>query len=403
MRVCILTTSFPLYEGIAVGIHVIEQARHLVKLGVEVDVLAPHHQGALRQETIDGVRVHRFRYMWPEQWQTLCYGAGMPTNIRNSWWARAQLPFLLTFFTLNGLWIARHCDVIQANWSMAGLAGVLLSKVLNKPVVLIMYGAEIFVLKDNPILKFIIKQSDHVIGISQYTLDKTIQVQRPQAYSLIPPGVDVNRFRKRADTAHVRRKLAQQGIDFSIPLVFALGKFIERKGFDYLIEAIAMLQESQPVQLMIGGRGPLKEALQQQVSKLGIVDQVVFLDYIPDDELPAYYTVADVCVSPSIIDLQGDTEGLGMVLLEALACETPCVASRVGGIVDIVQDGINGFLVEPKNSAELADKIQWLISSDELRQEMGTQGRLFVEEHFSWQAKAHEILTVYQAILGKKR
>jgi len=403
MRVCILTTSFPLYEGIAVGIHVIEQARHLVKLGVEVDVLAPHHQGALRQETIDGVRVHRFRYMWPEQWQTLCYGAGMPTNIRNSWWARAQLPFLLTFFTLNGLWIARHCDVIQANWSMAGLAGVLLSKVLNKPVVLVMYGAEIFVLKDNPILKFIIKQSDHVIGISQYTLDKTIQVQRPQAYSLIPPGVDVNRFRKRADTAHVRRKLAQQGIDFSIPLVFALGKFIERKGFDYLIEAIAMLQESQPVQLMIGGRGPLKEALQQQVSNLGIVDRVVFLDYIPDDELPAYYTVADVCVSPSIIDLQGDTEGLGMVLLEALACETPCVASRVGGIVDIVQDGINGFLVEPKNSAEIADKIQWLISNDELRQEMGTQGRLFVEEHFSWQTKAHEILTVYQAILGKKR
>jgi len=357
----------------------------------------------LRQETIDGVRVHRFRYMWPEQCQTLCYGAGMPTNIRNSWWARAQLPFLLTFFTLNGLWIARHCDVIQANWSMAGLAGVLLSKVLNKPVVLVMYGAEIFVLKDNPILKFIIKQSDHVIGISQYTLDKTIQVQRPQAYSLIPPGVDVNRFRKRADTAHVRRKLAQQGIDFSIPLVFALGKFIERKGFDYLIEAIAMLQESQPVQLMIGGRGPLKEALQQQVSNLGIVDRVVFLDYIPDDELPAYYTVADVCVSPSIIDLQGDTEGLGMVLLEALACETPCVASRVGGIVDIVQDGINGFLVEPKNSAEIADKIQWLISNDELRQEMGTQGRLFVEEHFSWQTKAHGILTVYQAILGKKR
>jgi glycosyltransferase involved in cell wall biosynthesis len=403
MRVCILTTSFPLYEGIAVGIHVIGQSRHLVKLGVEVDVLAPHHQGALRQETIDGVRVRRFRYMLPERWQTLCYGAGMPTNIKNSWWARIQLPFLLTTFILNGLRFGRHCDVIQANWSVAGLAGVLLSKVLNKPVVLVMYGAEVFVLKDNPILKFIIKQSDHVIGISQYTLDKTIRVQRPRAYSLIPPGVDVNRFRKCADTAHVRRKLAQQGIDFSIPLVFALGKFIERKGFSYLIEAIAMLQKSQPVQLMIGGRGPLKGALQQQVSNLGIVDQVVFLDYISDDELPAYYTVADVCVSPSIIDLQGDTEGLGMVLLEALACETPCVASRVGGIVDIVQDGMNGLLVEPKNSADLADKIQWLINNDRLRQEMGTQGRLFVKEHFSWQVKAHEILTVYQAILGKKR
>ena len=402
MRVCILTTSFPLYEGIAVGIHVVEQARHLVKLGVEVDVLAPHHNQAPRQEIIDGVRVHRFRYMLPERWQTLCYGAGIPTNVKNSWWARAQLPFLLIAFILSGLRSGRHCDVIQANWSIAGLAGVLLAKLLRKPTVLVMYGAEVFVLKDNPILKFIIKQSDHVIGISQYTLDTTIQLQRPKSYSLIPPGVDVNRFWKRSDTAYVRRKLAQQGIDFSIPLVFALGKFIERKGFTYLIDAIAMLQDNQPVQLMIGGRGPLKGTLGQQASSLGIADRVIFLDYIPDDDLLAYYTVADIFVSPSIVDSQGDTEGLGVVLLEALACETPCVASRVGGIVDIIRDGVNGFLVEPRNSEVLADKMQWLISNEGLRQEMGKQGRLFVEEHFSWQAKAQEIFEIYQVLLQER-
>jgi len=399
MRICILTTSFPLYEGIAVGIHVIEQARHLVKLGVEVDVLAPHHHGAARREVIDGIRVRRFRYMRPERWQTLCYGAGIPTNIRTSWWARVQLPFLLIAFIVNGLQYARHCDVIQANWSIAGLAGVLLGKMLHKPVVLVMYGAEVFVLKGNPILKYIIKHADHVICISRYTLDKTLQTQQPRAYSLIPPGVDVNRFRKRADTAHVRRKLAQQGIDFSIPLVFALGKFIERKGFSYLIDAIALLQERGPVQLMIGGRGPLKESLQQQASNLGISDRVVFLDYIPDDELPGYYTVADLFVSPSIVDSQGDTEGLGMVLLEALACETPCVASRVGGIVDIIEDGVNGFLVEPRDSVAIADRIWRLISDDKLRQEMGKQGRLFVERHFSWQAKAREILKVYEGLV----
>ena len=262
-----------------------------------------------------------------------------------------------------------------------------------------MYGAEVFVLKGNPILKYIIKHADHVICISRYTLDKTLQTQQPRAYSLIPPGVDVNRFRKRADTAHVRRKLAQQGIDFSIPLVFALGKFIERKGFSYLIDAIALLQERGPVQLMIGGRGPLKESLQQQASNLGISDRVVFLDYIPDDELPGYYTVADLFVSPSIVDSQGDTEGLGMVLLEALACETPCVASRVGGIVDIIEDGVNGFLVEPRDSVAIADRIWRLISDDKLRQEMGKQGRLFVERHFSWQAKAREILKVYEGLV----
>lgn len=403
MRICILTTSFPLYEGIAVGIHVIEQARHLVKLGADVDVLAPHHHGAERCEVIDGIQVHRFQYMWPEQWQTLCYGAGMPTNIKKSWWARVQLPFLLMAFTINGLRWIRQCDVIQANWSVAGLTGVLLSKVLDKPLVLVMYGAEVFVLQDNPILKFIISQADHVIGISQYTLDQTLEVQQPKAYSLIPPGVDTDRFQRARDTADVREKLSRQGIDFSFPLVFALGKFIERKGFAHLIDAIALLQEKYPVQLMIGGRGPLKGALRSQASDLGLSDRVIFLDYIPDDELPAYYTIADVFVSPSIVDSQGDTEGLGMVLLEALACETPCVASRVGGIVDIIQDGMNGFLAEPKNSRQLADKVYQLLSDNDLRQQMGRQGRMFVENCFSWQAKASEILQVYRSVLGDSR
>ena len=73
-----------------------------------------------------------------------------------------------------------------------------------------------------------------------------------------------------------------------------------------------------------------------------------------------------------------------------------------GGIVDIVRDGMNGFLVEPKNSTELADKIQWLISNEGLGQEMGKQGRLFVEERFSWQAKAQEILEIYQVLLRER-
>ena len=400
MRVCILTTSFPLYEGIAIGIHVVEQARHLVKLGINVNVLAPHHPGALREENMDGIQVHRFRYMFPERWQTLCYGAGIPTNVRNSWIARLQLPFLWLGFIFKGISVARKSDVIQANWAIAGLAGVILKKLLNKPLVLLMYGAEVFVLGDNFILKFIIKHADYVIAISQYTLEQTLTIQHPKAYSLIPPGIDIHRFQKQTDTSHIRDKLELQGIDFSKPLVFALGKFIERKGFTYLIDAIALLQKKCPVQLMIGGRGPLKETLQQQAISLGIADRVIFLDYIPDDELPYYYTVADVFVSPSIFDSQGDTEGLGMVLLEALACQTPCVASAAGGIVDIVQDGINGFLVEPGNAQLLADKILQLINDDEMRLKMGLQGNLYVRENFSWQAKAQQIKEVYQEVVS---
>lgn len=401
MRICILTTSFPLYEGIAVGIHVIEQARHLVKLGVEVNVLAPHHQGALRQETIDGVRVRRFRYVLPERWQILCYGAGIPTNLKNSLWAKLQLPLLLMALFLNTVKLAQNSDLIHAHWSLTGLAGVLAGKLLNKPVVLMMHGAEVYVLKGNPLIKFVLEQADYVLCNSSFTLSKILEISRPKAYAIVAPGVDVERFRPDVDLSVFHKR--EPDISANRPLVFALGKFIERKGFPHLIDAVASLSEDPAPYLMIRGRGPLKEQLQRQVRERGIVDRVKFLDYIPDDCIPAYYAAADVFVLPSVVDERDDTEGLGVVLLEALACKTPCVASNVGGIPEVITDGLTGFLVEPGNSLALADKIMQLIVEDDLRLEMGKRGRLFVKEHFSWQTKACEIFQVYQTVLGRKR
>lgn len=400
LRICILTTSFPVGDGVVAGPFVYGQAANLVNCGVRVDVVAPHCPGSAREETREGIQVHRVRYVIPERFQTLCYGAGIPTNLRRSWWARLQLPFLVTAFFLAGLRHARGSDVIHANWAIAGFAGILLGKILRKPVVLVMYGAEIFVLGHNPLLKFILRQADHVIAISQYTLDKTLEVQRPQVYSLIPPGLDVRRFQPAADTTAVQSRLAAQGVDFSHPLVMALGNFIERKGFSYVIAAIAHLQADYPVQLMMGGRGPLKEALQRQAADLGIADKVFFLDYIPDEEMPAYYTLADVFVSPSVVDSQGDTEGLGMVLLEANACETPCVASATGGIVDIIVDGVNGYLARPADADDLAAQIKRLLDDPEQRRRMGQQGRQRVIDHFAWEIKARQILAVYEEVLA---
>jgi len=384
-----------------VGIHVIEQARHLVKLGVEVDVVAPHHYGAARQEVIDGIRVHRFRYMLPERWQTLCYGAGIPTNLKDSLWAKLQLPLFLLALFPNTIRLARNSDLLHAHWSLTGLVGVLAGKLLGKPVILMMHGAEVYVLKGNPLLRFVIEQADYVLCNSSFTVSKILEISQPKAYDVIAPGVDTERFRPDVDLSVFHKR--EPDIPTDRPLVFALGKFIERKGFPYLIDAIASLSEDPTPYLMIGGRGPLKEQLQRQVQERGIADRVKFLNYIPDDCIPAYYAAADVFVLPSVVDERDDTEGLGVALLEALACRTPCVASNVGGIPDVITDGLNGLLVESANSQALADKILQLIVEDDLRLEMGKQGRLFVKEHFSWQTKVCEIFQVYQTVLGRKR
>jgi len=397
LRICIVTTSFPVHDGIAVGIHVSEHARHLMKMGVEVEVLAPHHYGAPRHEKMDGIPVHRFRYVWPERMQTLCYGAGIPTNVKNSLWAKCQIPALFISMFFQIIRSACRCDLIHAHWSLSGLPAIIAGKVLKKPVVVMMHGAEIYVLKASPFIKCILERADYVLCNSYFTFSKVLDMSTPKACKVISPGVDTQRFRP--DVALSLFYSREPDIPRDRPLVFALGKFIARKGFTYLIDALAHIDEDKRPFLMMGGRGPLKKSLQAKVKQKGLSEHVKFLDYIPDGCIPAYYSAADAFVLPSIVDERDDTEGLGVVLLEALACETPCVASNVGGIVDIITDGFNGYLVEPKNSKSLAERIMLIVSDDHLRQNMGSKGRRFVKEKFSWSVKAKEILEVYKVIL----
>jgi glycosyltransferase involved in cell wall biosynthesis len=178
-----------------------------------------------------------------------------------------------------------------------------------------------------------------------------------------------------------------------------LGRFIKLKGFAHLIDAVAQLGQEPVPYLMLGGQGPLREQLENRAQKAGIAERVKFLGYIPNKYTPIYYSAADVFVLPSIIDKQGNTEGLGVVLLEAIACETPCVASSVGGITDIIVDGVNGFLVEPGNSQQIANRLSQIITGENIRERMGKQGRLMVEKRFSWQAQADEILKVYKYLI----
>ncbi len=403
MKICILTTSFQLKPGTVAGPFVTEQSQQLHKLGAEVVVLAPHHPGALLNEDLNGVKVHRLRYFIPEKFQRLCYGAGIPTNLRNNWLARLQLPILFLSFFINGLNTAKRCDVIQGNWTIAGLAAIWIGKLLKKPVVLIMYGVELFVLKQKKLLRkpieYILREADHVISISQFTAENVEEIQKPKAQSVIPPGVDVSRFTRQTDLDKLRNRLTAHGLDVNQPLAFALGAFIERKGYNFLIQAIAEARKRVPVQLVLGGRGPMEGELRKLTKDLGIQDYVWFAGFIPDDEMASYYSLATMIVSPEIVDSQGNTPGLGMTLIESLACETPCISSRVGGSVDIIKDGINGFLVEEKDVAALADRIVTLSKDPTLCREFGRQGRQFILDNFNWKTNANKILDIHEKVI----
>ncbi|MCF7889452.1 MAG: glycosyltransferase family 4 protein [Victivallales bacterium] len=399
LSVLVLTTSFPLNKGIAVGIHVIEKCRHLVKNGVPVCVIAPHHQGEPLFEMINGIRVSRFRYFFPEKYQKLAYGSGIPTNLKSSILAKIQLPFFLLSFFFNTIREVKKYDLIHCHWSLAGAVGVIAGKLMRKKIVFMMHGAEVFVLGKNPLLKFVLKNVDFLISNSTFTEEKTLEVYPVKNHCVISPGVDINRFYPQHNIPKLREKLNVSSDDFYI---LTIGKFIPRKGIEYLIEAMNIIVHEKgikDIQLRIGGRGPLKNKYHELIQKYDLTEYVDFIGYIPDKDLPSYYTEADVFVLPSIVDDDGDTEGLGVVFLEANACGTPVIGSKVGGIIDAITDNSNGYLVEPKKTEELVEKVLLIKTDEKVRNEMGENGRNKVKSLFRWDAITKNIIeSVYEKL-----
>lgn len=398
MKVCILTTSYPLKKGDLSGNFVYEQARHLVKLGVEVHVVAPHHPGAPLHEDGKGIGVSRFRYFLPENMQKLCYGSGIPNNLEGSLLAKLQLPFLMLMFTIQAVRYARGCDIIHSHWSIAGLAGLVASKLLRIPIVLTMHHGT--TRTPSPIEKVVLEQVDYVLCNSSFTLSHILKTAKPKESKVVPPGVDTHFFRPKSKDDAESHLL--KGVPDGIPIILAMGRLIELKGHKHLIEAISLLNEDLSFHLLIGGDGILRQELENQVREKGLSDKVTLLGHIPNDLTPLYYEIADIYVQPSIIDNEGNTEGLGVTLLEAMSCGTPCIASKVGGIPDIVQDGENGFLVDPAAPSLLADRISALLRDRDLRMRMGKEGRQYVERKYSWNALTEDLARIYTLLASRK-
>jgi len=374
-KVLMLTTSFPLYQGHPAGVFVYEQARHLCRAGVSVDILAPLHPEGRSFEVMEGVIVRRFSYFWPKTWARLCYGDGIPENIKKQAVLGFQLPFLVIAFFFHTLRLARRNNVIYAHWSPAGLAGVLAGKIMKRPVVVMVHhGQERY--GDNRLERFLINNAGHVICNSSYTMDRIIRYYKPRHCTVISPGVDTDVFTPyKIDFSDVFFK--RMGIPDHLPVVLAMGRHIGWKGFAYLIEAAAQIKDQAPFVLVIGGQGPETGALRGKAGALGMRERIIFTGQIPNHDMPRLYNV---------------------VLMEAMACGVPCVASAVGGIPDIVKDGHNGFLVPAKDVTALADSILRLLNDKTLNEKTGQNGRHFIERNYSWRQLTAKTMAMLETL-----
>jgi D-inositol-3-phosphate glycosyltransferase len=376
------------------NIYVLELSRELAALGYEVDIFTRRDGDLPRVEQIaPNLRLVRIN-------------AGPPEPIAKE----AIMSFLPEFAADMRRFVAEQPEpyaAIHSHYWQSGWAGALLARELNVPHIVMFHTLgevknRARISEQEPKLRIrhertiarrataIVTASEHERGL----LERYYGADRSRMHT-VPCGVDLDRFRPQ-DRDAARQRL---GLDPTGPVLLWVGRLEKLKGVDILINAVAQLDERNFTLLIVGGderAHELKAELRAQAEAAGVAANVRFEGAVMHDDLPAYYSAADVCVVPSYY------ESFGLVAVEAMACGTPVVASRVGGLISTVTDGVSGYLIPWRCPEPFAEKLEVLLNNPELRANFSRAARRSVER-FRWRTVALQIAEVYDSALAEYR
>lgn len=254
---------------------------------------------------------------------------------------------------------------------------------LRLPFICIFHGEDIptIDLKSNGLFRWLIKRLDGYVCNSFFThgrLQVFLEGQLPECIAF--PGVE-EKFFQPVGRDKCKRQFDVEGKK----VIYTVGRLDERKGHDLVIKSLPAIIEQVPeVVYLVGGKGPHLKKLKSLVDELHLHDYVKFCGFIAEKDIVAFHHAGDVFVMPNRILPDGDTEGFGIVFLEAAAAGKPVIGGRAGGAVDAVMDGKTGFLVDPHSQDEFVEKAVFLLTSASQADTMGDQGKTRAMEGFRW-------------------
>jgi glycosyltransferase involved in cell wall biosynthesis len=241
-----------------------------------------------------------------------------------------------------------------------------------------------------------LERSNKIIAVSDFTRRELKQYYKVKQDKIrvIHNGVDTSKFQPASDKRKAKEELGFNPDDIA---VLSVGRLYARKGLFTLIESMpAVVRRFPRVKFIISGKGQSNEMkkLVSHATRLGVRDHIVFTGYFPDRKLPRLYQAADVFAFSTFY------ENLPFAVLEALSTGLPVVTTRVGGIPEMIEDGKNGFLVQPFNSRELSDRVVYFLEHPSAASEMAFLARKIIEERFDWRLIVKKVLKVYDEALG---
>lgn len=362
-------------------------AKYLAKNGINVTLIVPPAKEAPRFTDFQGISNLKLVYVGPRVNEYHPY-------IR---------PFVYRIFLRKVARYLRdnHFDIVHS----FGLCPPEYFDVENRaPVVVAPFGSEEFVNRKkenflrriyldvfmrNP-KRYAIENADAVASEGELQTQEIVDlfgVPKEKIF-LLPDGVDLRGIRAAMGAATITKREA--GLQDADVVLINVNRLAKNKGTTYLVEALGILSKKLNVKLILVGGGPEEERIKKQISALNLEDKVLHFKNIADEKMYQLYVLADISVTPTLY------EGLPLVILEAMACGKPIVASDVSEVPQVVRNGENGFLVPPKNPLAIAEAVL-KIRDRNLFEAMGRRSQEIIKD-YDWNVIAKKAIAEYKAL-----
>jgi glycosyltransferase involved in cell wall biosynthesis len=385
MNVLFLTHSFPRSEGDAAGSFILRLAVALRAEDVNVRVVAPASAGLPATDEIEGVTVERFRYA-PRRYERLAYTGNMAQDVATSWTAKLALVGFLGSDFVHSVRARRSFEpeLVHAHWWFPnGVVGTWVSGLAHIPLVTTLHGTDVRLARKvgvaRPLFAHVLKHSAAVTTVSRWLKDEAEALAPGVHTTVAPMPVSTNLFGPGSSRDGQR--------------VLFVGRLNDQKGTEHLLRAFASMKTA-AASLDIVGDGPNREALKGLAQQLGVASRIRWHGQVSQSELPQFYQRAAAVVIPSV------DEGLGLVAVEALLCETPVVAFDSGGLRDVIQHEKTGLLVKPGDNAALATALDDLLAREGRGSALGRAGRLYALSAFAPESAARRYAGIYRQVLA---
>lgn len=378
-RVLILAGEFPPFAG-GIANAAFHLAGALAERGCEVTVIAPLYEADCQEiDKVQNFRTVRLPLMRVRPFRML-----------------PMVPIILAL-----AFKKRPNFVVAMRATREGIPALAIKKLLGFPFVVFAHGLEFARFHPNSIAwllsRYIYEQAEAVIAISEST--KKLLIERcisADKVSLIRLGVSSQIFESIEPISKWNGQIMT-----GKQVILSVGRLVERKGIDKVIEAMPLVLERCPNAIyVVVGEGPYREKLEQLAYEKGVSDKVLFAGRVPD--IRPFYRICDVFVLPTREGRKGDIEGLGLVYLEAAACGKPVVASLVGGVADAVVPNETALIVDPLDPKDIANAIVKILTDKKLARKLGEAGRERVFREFTYDKVAEKVISLMEECESKR-